>query len=104
MQAVSGFGMTPPTIGPTALDLASNPKATPKDAAKAFESMFASIMLKSMRQASGQGMFAHDPGDVLGGLFDHFMSQHLAQHGSLGVGAVIEKHLESRNKHEAAKK
>ena len=61
--------------------------------------MFASIMIKQMRQSltsGGQGLFGHDPSDVLGGLFDHFMSQHIAQHGGLGIGAMIEKHLEKR--------
>jgi Rod binding domain-containing protein len=71
-------------------------RSSPHEAGKAFESMFASILLKQMRQtlsSSGQGMFGKDPGDVLGGLFDHFMSQHIAQKGSLGIAALIEKHL-----------
>jgi Rod binding domain-containing protein len=42
-------------------------------------------------------MFGHDPGDVLGGMFDHFLSQHIAKSGSLGIGKMIQKHLEKRS-------
>ena len=72
-----------------------NAKTSPHEAGKAFESMFASILLKQMRQTLGSdhGLFGHDPGDILGGLFDHFMSQHMAQNGGLGIAAVIEKHF-----------
>jgi flagellar protein FlgJ len=80
-------------------ELPTNPRTSPKEAGKAFESLFASMMIKQMRQTltSGEGLFGHDPGDVFGGLFDHFMSQHLAQHGSLGIAGVIEKNLAQRS-------
>ena len=46
---------------------------SPEAVAKGFEEIFASILFKQMRQTIGEdGMFGHDPGDVLGGMFDHF--------------------------------
>jgi hypothetical protein len=38
-------------------------------------------------------MFGKDHGDVLGGLFDHFMGQHLAKSGALGIGAMVAQHM-----------
>jgi Rod binding domain-containing protein len=98
MPTSTPIGLTPPTLPQATPDFPANPNASPREAGKAFESLFASMMIKQMRQTltSGQGFFGHDPGDVLGGLFDHFMSQHLAQHGSLGIAAVIEKNLVKR--------
>jgi len=60
--------------------------------AQGFESMFVSLLVKQMRQTLEPGtLFSQDPGDVLGGLFDHFLGQHLAQQGALGIGALVRK-------------
>ncbi len=76
-------------------------RPSPHEAGKAFEGVFASMLLKQMRQTlgSGQGLFGKDPGDIFGGLFDHFMSQHMAQKGSLGIAHMIESHLEKASGH-----
>lgn len=97
--AASPIGLTPMPMMPSP---AVNSKASPHDAGKAFESMFASMLLKQMRQTLGSdhGLFGHDPGDILGGLFDHFMSQHIAQNGNLGIAAVIEKHFAKGSAHQ----
>ncbi len=80
--------------GGRAHDAARSPAAV----GKGFEEIFTSILLKHMRQTLGEdGLFGHDPGDVLGGMFDHFMSAHIAQNGGLGIGKVIQKHLEHRS-------
>jgi len=71
-------------------------KPTPAAIGKAFEEIFSSILVKHMRQSLGTNLFGHDPGDVCGGLFDHFMSHHLAQRGGFGVGRMIQRHLENR--------
>lgn len=86
MPASDAIGISPPALMPIPLGAAVNPKASPRDAGKAFESMFASMLIKQMRQTltPGQGLFGHDPSDVFGGLFDHFMSQHIAQKGASG--------------------
>lgn len=71
-------------------------------AGKEFESIFLSMMLKSMRSTvSGDGLFAGDKSDTLGGLFDLFMSQHLAKQDALGIGSMMERFIaNSRNEEE----
>lgn len=67
--------------------------------ANGFESIFLSQMLKQMRQSLEPGtMFGHDNGDVFGGMFDMFMSQHLAPAGALGIAAMVRKQLEGKLK------
>ena len=100
MQAIAPSPVAPPVM-PTLPVPSANSKASPKEAGHAFESLFASVLIKQMRQtlSKDQGLFGHDPSDVLGGLFDHFMSQHIAQKGSLGIAAMIEKHLAKVSAH-----
>lgn len=60
-----------------------------------FESMFVSLMLKEMRKTVGEsGLFGGDSSDVYGGLFDMFMSQHIAESGGLGIGKMIATYLD----------
>jgi Rod binding domain-containing protein len=62
--------------------------------AQGFESMFATMLSKQLRQSlEPDTMFGKDHGDVLGGLFDHFMGQHLAKSGALGIGAMVAQHM-----------
>lgn len=97
MAIAPTIGLSPPVTTPLGIDPKIGAKTSPKEAAHAFESMFASLLLKHMRQPleEGHGLFGHDPSDVMGGLFDHFMGQHLAQRGGFGIAAMIEKHLQA---------
>jgi Rod binding domain-containing protein len=71
-----------------------------KDAAQGFESIFLSMLLKEMRQTLEPGsLFGHDSSDVYGGLFDQFMSQHLAQGKGMGLAQSLMKQLESKTPH-----
>jgi peptidoglycan hydrolase FlgJ len=87
-----------PLLGP-GLDVAGLAKRAPTNekamdaAAAGFESVFMSMLVKEMRQTSDGSslLFGHDTGDVLGGLFDYYMGQHLAQSGGLGIAAMIKK-------------
>ena len=50
-----------------------------------FEGVFLAMLLKTMRSTvSSDGMFAGDKSDTFGGMFDLFMSQHLASSDALG--------------------
>jgi Rod binding domain-containing protein len=61
-------------------------------AATGFESLFVSMLMKEMRHTLEEGsMFGQDKGDVLGGLFDHYLGQHLASAGALGIAAMVKK-------------
>lgn len=63
-------------------------------AARGLESTFLSLLLKEMRQAlEPEGLFGKDGGDVLGGMFDHFMSQHLMQVGGVGMARALQQQL-----------
>lgn len=81
---------------PAALSaLAGGGKNSAEAAANGFESMFASLVLKEMRQTLDSGtMFAGDSGDVYGGLFDMYMGQHIAATGGLGIAAAVRRQLD----------
>ncbi len=59
------------------------------DAAREFESVFVSMMLKTMRQSMSEDMFAGDDSDTFGGMFDSFMGQHIAEHGGIGMARLF---------------
>jgi peptidoglycan hydrolase FlgJ len=66
-------------------------------AAKGFEGLFASLLVKQMRESLGpDSIFGRDHSEVLGGLFDFYLGQHLAQSGAFGIGAMIKKQLQAR--------
>ena len=65
--------------------------------AQGFESMFASLLVKELRQSlEPDSLFAEDRSEILGGLFDFYLGQHLAQAGRLGIGAMVKKQLDAR--------
>jgi flagellar protein FlgJ len=71
------------------------------EAARGFESIFLSLLLKEMRQTLEPGsLFGKDGGDVYGGLFDQFMSQHLAQGKGMGIAQSLIQQLEPKTSHE----
>ncbi len=88
---------------------AVDPKSIP-GIAKGFESMFLSMLLKEMRGTLDQGtLFGDDKSDILGGLFDQFLGDHLSRSNSLGIATMVRKQLEraspthdSSNRHRAA--
>lgn len=61
-----------------------------KKVSKDFESVFVSMMLKSMRQSMSSDMFPGDGSDTFGGLFDSFMGQHIADSGGIGLDRFFE--------------
>lgn len=92
---------SPATLGldffiPSSPQAGTNPRAL-DTVANGFESMFLSILLKEMRQTlEPDTMFPQDSGDILGGLFDLFLGQHLARSGALGIGAMVKKQLAAK--------
>ncbi|GIW83049.1 MAG: hypothetical protein KatS3mg105_4856 [Gemmatales bacterium] len=95
------LGMVPnPLTGiPQVLSLAAE-AANPREqllkdqVAEDFEGTFLSLLFKEMRQTLEEGtLFADDKSDVLGGMFDIFMGQHLAAAGGLGIAAMVRRYL-----------
>jgi Rod binding domain-containing protein len=70
------------------------PAHNPAKVAKDFEAVFSSMMLKEMRNTLEPGsLFGEDSSDILGGLFDQFLGQHLADSGGFGMAKMIEASL-----------
>lgn len=80
----------------TAQTSAKDPHAVDK-VASGFESMFWSLILKEMRQSlEPDTLFPGDSGDVMGGLFDSFLSQHFAHLGAFGIAAMVKQQLDKK--------
>jgi Rod binding domain-containing protein len=63
-----------------------------------FEELFLTQLVKQMRQTLEPGaLFPQDDSDILGGLFDMTMGQHLARAGALGIGALLQQQLMARS-------
>lgn len=62
--------------------------------AQDFESVFASMLLKEMRQSLEPGtMFGEDSGDVYGGLFDRHFGEQLTKGNGLGMKKMVEESI-----------
>jgi peptidoglycan hydrolase FlgJ len=98
MPAAPPTGLSPPPIANLLTGPMPSAKTTPEAAGKAFEGMFASMLVKQMRQSlGGSTLFGSDKSDALGGLFDQFMGHHMASHGGLGIGNMIRRQMELRS-------
>lgn len=69
------------------------------DAGKAieqFEAVFASMILKQMRQSmAGESFIPSDSGDVFGSMFDMYLGEHLSEAGGLGLSGSLHRALDS---------
>ena len=78
------MSLSPLTSIPAAIDVPST--ASPAAVARQVEGLFASLLLKEMRGDGGEGgLFGGDSSDVLGGMFDQYMGQAIADAGGLGL-------------------
>ncbi|MEM6468464.1 MAG: hypothetical protein AAF802_02760 [Planctomycetota bacterium] len=59
------------------------------DMGKEFESVFLSMLLKELRQSLDEGFFSGETSDSMGGMFDLFISKHLAESSPLGIGDMV---------------
>lgn len=76
--------ISPLTSVPASTDLPIT--ATPDAVARQVEGLFASLLLKEMRGHDREGgLFGGDSSDVLGGMFDQYMGQAVADAGGLGL-------------------
>ncbi|HVN48887.1 MAG TPA: transglycosylase SLT domain-containing protein [Bacteroidota bacterium] len=84
---------TPSSVTPTKMDGAH--KAKLKKAAKQFESLFTSYMLKSMRKSVPEsGMFGDDfGGDMLEDMFDMEFANQMSKGNSFGVAEMLYRKL-----------
>ncbi|GBD36727.1 hypothetical protein HRbin36_01855 [bacterium HR36] len=69
-------------------------KESLQEAARCFEALFYSLLIKELRQSTqelGEGLFAGDQADIFGSLFDYYLGQFLAQRQQLGIGRLLEE-------------
>lgn len=63
--------------------------------AQDFESVFASMLLKEMRQSLEPGsLFGEDSGDIYGGLFDKYFGDQMTKANGLGLSNMMQQALE----------
>ena len=56
--------------------------------------MFATVLIKTMRQTvGGEGLFPGDSADVLGSLFDQYMGDEISASGDLGIADAFRSQL-----------
>lgn len=84
--------ISPTMISPTGGKETAQGQRARAEAATGMEGLFASMLLKQMRQTLEPGaLFGSDNGDVLGGLFDATMGQHLSRAGGLGIAQLLQQ-------------
>lgn len=87
--------ISPPILGANGMPDA---RRSPAEVGRSFEAMFASMVVKQLRQTSdGDSIFPNDKGDVIGGMFDQFLGDHIARAGDLGIARMIRTQLERRS-------
>ncbi|MCS7167836.1 MAG: hypothetical protein RMI91_06680 [Gemmatales bacterium] len=85
---------------PTSASRPSVSSESLKEAARSFEAIFLSMLIKQLRTTLhelGEGLFGEDQADVYGGLFDFYLGQHLAQHSGVGLARLIEEHYATQS-------
>ena len=60
-----------------------------EEVAKSFESVFASLLIKEMRNTLSDGLFGSEGSDVFGSLFDLHMGEAITNGRGLGVKEMI---------------
>ncbi len=64
-------------------------RSEPKRRPRRVEGMFASLLVKEMRQTLSEGFFGSDTADVYGALFDQYLGQQLAEGEGLGIKQLV---------------
>ena len=93
-MTAAAMPVTPTLIDPNALGVSAD--SAPEEVARSFESVFASLLLKEMRNTLTDGLFGQESSDVLGGLFDLHMGQAMAQGRGLGIKNMVLSQLQQQ--------
>lgn len=79
------------------LEIASHKGRATTEVSKEMESLFVSLMLKEMRHAGAEGgLFPGDSSDTLGGMFDMYLGNYIAEAGGIGLGESIAHAVNSK--------
>ena len=66
------------------------------EVASALESVFASMLVKEMRNSLSEGFFGSEKSDVMGGLFDTHIGDAIAGGAGLGIKQMILRQVEQK--------
>ncbi len=95
----SATTISAPLAGKPGATVQSKAESRVKDMATEMEATFLSMLLKEMRQTldpdEGGGLFPGDSGDVQGGLFDLYLSRHLADAGGVGMATALVRQMQA---------
>ena len=86
---------TNPTAPTTAEQAAQLKFERQKQVLEDFEAVFVSMMIKEMR-SSAKDLFAGDPSDSLGALFDQHIGSAVAKGGGIGIAEQLTSYLEAQ--------
>lgn len=71
----------------------------PKVAAKKFEALFATLLVKEMRKALPDGFFGEgSDGDIYSGWLDQHLGEAIAKRGGLHIAPMVEQSLAEKAK------
>ena len=87
-----------PTLNPDLNMLSAADSESAEEVARAFESIFASLLIKEMRNTLSDGLFGSESSDVLGGLFDLHMGNAMTEGRGLGIKRQILSQLNNQPK------
>ncbi|MCA9061449.1 MAG: rod-binding protein [Planctomycetaceae bacterium] len=94
----SAIRISDPVILPASSAAVRSPSGQPvsteargREQLEKLESVFLSMMIKNLRQTGGEdGLFPGDKSDTLGGLFDMFLADHMAESGGIGLAKSLQ--------------
>ena len=95
------MSISPATMIPSSSMAHSNalkvsPTAEPEEVARSFEAVFASMLIKEMRNTLSEGLFGSEGSDVFGGLFDLHIGNAMADGQGLGIKDLVRSQLEQQ--------
>lgn len=97
ISPTTGFSL--PLAGKASATVKSAGDAKLKEMATEMEATFLALLLKEMRETldpEDGGLFPGDTGDVQGGLFDLFLSRHMADSGGVGMAASLIRQMQAQ--------
>lgn len=91
---IGALAADPASVGALRAGAREQSPETLREVARQFESLFARMLIKSMREASlGEGMFDSEQSDMYRDMFDQQMSVELAQGRGLGLADLLVRQL-----------
>ena len=88
--------LTQPTAAGIDVSTFNTPTVNPESSGKQLEGMFASILIKTMRESiGGEGLFPGDSSDVLGALFDQHMGEQMTKGQGMGLASFLDANIDT---------